>query len=179
MSLIERLGYEVRPQSGLRRRFVEAAAHEPLRTIIARSTTPLDRAALRVSSGRWTATSIMTGFPVLWVSTLGARSRQPHRVPLLGIPTPARDLAVLGTNFGGGRTPAWVQNLLAHPEVKAGWRGVSAHVTAKPLTGRDQEPIWEAAIAAYPNYANYRVRAAHREIRVFELSERRVGDVTG
>jgi deazaflavin-dependent oxidoreductase (nitroreductase family) len=133
---------------------------------------PLDRVVLRATSGRWTATALMAGFPVLWLATTGAKSKQSRQVPLLGIPTPSRNLAVLGTNFGGERTPGWVHNLVAHPEAFAEWRDNSAAVTAVQLEPAQQEPIWETAIAAYPNYANYRVKAQHRPIRVFELVRR-------
>ncbi len=169
MSLIDALGYEVRPQAGWRRRFSEVATNDVLSAFIAKTAMPLDRVMLRATQGRSTATSLMAGFPVLWVTTTGARSRQPREVPLLGIPTPSRNLALLGTNFGGERSPGWVHNLLAHPEALVGWRGNQAEVTAMQLGPAQQEPIWETAIAAYPTYANYRKRAAHRTIRVFEL----------
>ena len=82
----------------------------------------------------------------------------------------ARNLALLGTNFGGERTPGWVHNLLANPDAVAAWRDNRADVTAVELEPEQQEPIWETAIAAYPNYADYRQKAAHRTIRVFELT---------
>jgi deazaflavin-dependent oxidoreductase (nitroreductase family) len=173
MSLMDALGYEVRPQDGLRRRFSELATNETMSALIAKTAMPLDRAVLRTTSGRWTATALMAGFPVLWLATTGAKSKQTRQVPLLGIPTPSRNLAVLGTNFGGERTPGWVRNLVAHPEAVAEWRDNTAAVTAVQLELAQQEPIWETAIAAYPNYANYRVKAHHRPIRVFELVERR------
>ena len=169
MSLMSALGYEIRPQSGLRRRFVELAANETMSDLIAKSAMPLDRLVLRGTRGRVTATRLLTGFPVLWLTTTGARSRQPRDVPLLGIPTPAKNLAVLGTNFGGDRTPAWVHNLLADPRAVARWRDNAAHVAALQIEQDEQEPIWEAALAAYPNYANSRAGASHRTIRVFEL----------
>jgi len=127
---------------------------------------------LRSTGGRWTATALVAGFPVLWLTTTGARPHQPREVPLVGIPTPARNLAVLGTNRGGERTPGWVHNLIAHPEAVAVWRDNRAEVTAVLVEPEAQEPIWETAIAAYPNFANYRSMAAHRTIRVFELLAR-------
>lgn len=172
MSLMDSLGYEVTPQSGFRRRFVELATNETLSRLIARSAMPLDRLMLRSTSGRVTATSVMTGFPVLWLTTRGARSSQPRVVPLLGIPTPSRNLAVFGTNFGGERSPGWVHNLLARPQAVVEWRGNRVDVSAEQLDLAAQEPIWETAIAVYPSYANYRTKAAHRTIRVFELAER-------
>jgi deazaflavin-dependent oxidoreductase (nitroreductase family) len=169
MSLMGALGYEVTPQSGLRRRFAEAATNETMSALIAKTAMPLDRLMLRGTAGRWTATSLVAGFPVLWLTTTGSRSRQPRVVPLLGIPTPSKNLAVLGTNFGRERTPAWVHNLVAHPEAVAEWRSNAAAVAAVQLEPHEQEPIWKTAIAAYPNYSNYRTSAAHRTVRVFEL----------
>lgn len=173
MSLIDALGYEVRPQAGLRRRFSEVATNETMSAIIARTAMPVDRVMLRATAGRATATSLMAGFPVLWVTTAGAKSGRPREVPLLGIPTPSRNLALFGTNFGGERTPGWVHNLLARPRANAQWRGNRADVIAAPLDPRAQDPIWETAIAAYPNYAKYRAKASHRAIHVFELELRR------
>lgn len=174
MSLIDALGYEVRPQTGLRRRFSEVATNGTMSALIAKVAMPLDRATLPVTGGRTTATAVMAGFPVLWVTTTGAKSLEPRKVPLLGIPTPTRNLALLGTNFGGDRTPGWVHNLLAHSEATVEWRDSRAEVTAVQLAPEQQEPIWETAIAAYPNYANYRKKAEHRTIRVFELVSRSV-----
>ena len=173
MSLIDALGYEVRPQAGWRRRFSEVATNEVLSALIAKTAMPLDRVMLRATQGRSTATSLMAGFPVLWVTTTGAKSRQPREVPLLGIPAPSRNLALLGTNFGGERSPGWVHNLLAHPQAIVEWRGHRADVTANQLDLAAQEPIWETAIAAYPNYGNYRAKASHRTIHVFELEAHR------
>lgn len=163
------LGYEVEPQDGFRRRLTELAATQMVNAVVAKAAMPVDRFVLWATSGRWTATALVAGLPVLWLTTTGARSKEPRQVPLLGIPTPSRNLAVLGTNFGGERSPGWVHNLVAHPEAIAAWRGKSAAVRAVQLEPDAQEPIWERAIAAYPGFAAYRARARHRSIRVFEL----------
>ena len=170
MSLMDTLGYTITPQSGLRGRFADLATNETMSALIARTATPLDRLMLRATGGRMTATSVVAGLPVLWVTTTGARSGHRRDVPLLGIPTPSRNLALLGTNFGGERTPGWVHNLLENPDAVVAWRDNRADVTAVALEPEQQEPIWETAIAAYPNYADYRQKAAHRTIRVFELT---------
>jgi deazaflavin-dependent oxidoreductase (nitroreductase family) len=169
MSLIDALGYEVRPQTGLRRRFVEVAANETVIALIAEVAMPLDRATLRATGGRSTASSFLAGLPILWVTTTGAKSGRSHEVPLLGIPMPTRNLALIGTNFGGDRSPAWAHNLLARPQAIAEWQKRRVDVIARQLDMAAQEPVWEAAVAAYPAYGNYRVRASHRTIHVFEL----------
>lgn len=169
MSLMDALGCAVTPQPGLHGRFSQLAANESVSALIARVALPLDRTVQRATGGRQTATSLVSGFPLLWVTATGVKSLQPRTVPLLGIPTPSRNLALIGTNFGRERTPGWVHNLLAHPEATAEWRDNRADVMAVQLQAKEQEPIWEAAIAAFPAYANYRRWAAHRTIQVFEL----------
>ena len=169
MGLMVDLGYVVSPQSGLRRRFVEVAAHEPLATFISKTATPLDRWMFKLSSGRVTSTALLTGFPVLWVTTIGAKSGQRREVPLLGIPTPDANLALFGTNFGQSNTPGWVHNIRANPDVEIGWRDTATKATADLMSVDAAEPVWDTAAAAYPNYANYRKKAAHRSISVFEL----------
>lgn len=169
MGLMNDLGYQVEPQSGARRWFVETVVHEPMATLIAKTARPFDRWTFKLSSGRTTATALFTGFPVLWVTSIGAKSGQPREVPLLGIPTPDENLALFGTNFGQLNTPGWVFNVLANPDVELRWRDVTASASAHVMSEDAAEPVWETAAAAYPNYAKYRKKADHRTISVFEL----------
>ena len=46
----------------------------------------LDNPVIRLSHGRTTLTSLLTGLPVVTLTTLGAKSGQPRRVPLVAIP---------------------------------------------------------------------------------------------
>jgi deazaflavin-dependent oxidoreductase (nitroreductase family) len=79
------------------------------------------------------------------------------------------DLAVIGSNFGGARTPGWVHNLKADPRVSVmhGLREVPA--LASPVRGEEAEQVWATATSLYVGYAQYRQRAAHREITVWVL----------
>jgi deazaflavin-dependent oxidoreductase (nitroreductase family) len=78
-------------------------------------------------------------------------------------------LAVLGTNFGGPRTPAWVFNLRARPEAVLVHGGREIAVRARLLAGAERERVLAAARRTYRGYALYQRRAAHREICVFAL----------
>lgn len=170
MGLMDELGYRLESPSGWRRLVVKSVAHEPLASVVRMSLRKLDELVLRVSGGRSTSAGLLTGFPVLLVTTQGAKSGQPRRVPLLAFPTSAGNLALLGTNFGQAKAPGWVHNIRANPDViEIAWRDAHAKVTASRMSPEDSEQVWAAAIAAYPGYANYRTKAAHREISVFEL----------
>lgn len=168
MSLGNALGYEMRPPRGARALVVRLLSRRPVASLVRRLADPVDRAVLRMTSGAATATSALTGLPVLWVSTIGARSGRVHRVPLLAIPAEGA-LHLLGTGFGNDSTPAWVHNLVAHPAVRLEHRGRSARALATPVPPSTQAPVWRAATGVYPAYATYRSRASHRDIAVFRL----------
>ena len=170
MSLGSDIDYVIARRSGLHGRFARAARRQPLAFVIARVATPLDRLVLTVTRGRTTATALLTGLPVLWVETIGARSGNMHVVPLLGIPTNSGGLALIGSAFGTLRTPAWVYNLREHDHVDVLWDGNRHPVRAVELV--DTDAVWERAIHLYPGYADYRRWASQRSIAVFELLAR-------
>jgi deazaflavin-dependent oxidoreductase (nitroreductase family) len=129
---------------------------------------PVDRFLLRLTKGRSTLTSITTGLPVLWLTTIGARSKEKRTVPLLGFPV-GENLAVLGTHFGSHTTPGWVHNLEGDPRAELRYREVAARVVARPANPGESGAVWDLAAQAYPGYEHYAGRAAHRVIRVFVL----------
>ncbi len=131
----------------------------------------LDRFILKLSGGRTTATTWLLGIPTLWLTALGARSGEPRRVPLFGIPIDD-DLALLGTRFGYQTTPSWVFNIEANPEVDVDYRGRSVPAFARSASADEESGIWELAGRIYPGYLLYADRAPHRQIRVFVIESR-------
>ena len=131
----------------------------------------LDRFILKLSRGSTTVTTWLLGIPTLWVTTLGARSGEPRRVPLLGIPI-EDNLALMGTRFGYQATPGWVHNIEANPEIDVAYHGRSVPAAARPATADELSRIWERAGRIYPGYLLYADRAPHRRIRVFVIESR-------
>ena len=113
-------------------------------------------------------TSVTSGLPVLWLTTLGAKTGVDRTVPLIGFPV-EDDLAVLGTHFGSETTPGWVHNLEANPAATVAFRGTEIAVQARPADPEEELATWERAAGAYPGYRHYAGRAPHRSIRVFVL----------
>ena len=80
--------------------------------------------------------------------------------------------AMVGSEGGAPRDPAWVANLRAAPDqvtVQDGpepWDGV-----AREITGEEKAQWWERAVAAFPDYADYQQKT-DRRIPIF-LVERR------
>ena len=82
----------------------------------------LDGPVYRLTSGRHTAANLLSGLPVVHLTTTGARTGRASTVPVLGIPTP-EGLAVIASNFGRPRQPGWYHNLRAHPDATVTVRG--------------------------------------------------------
>lgn len=131
---------------------------------------PLDAAVARLTGGRRTLTSLLTGLPVVQLTTTGARSGKPRLAILVGVPH-GEGIALIGSNWGQKKNPAWVYNLRANPRALLGRGGQPAQpYTARETTGDEREALWRKAVALYPGYARYAQSAAPRTIPVLLLS---------
>ena len=149
------------------------ASLTPVAWLLARTLRHLDRAVTRISGGRTTATSLLTGLPVIYLTTIGAKSGQPRTTPLIcGVD--GDRLILFATNFGGQNNPAWSYNVRANPVVTVTYRGRTAAYRSHAATPAERERYWPLADEIYAGYAAYRERAAHREIPMFVLEA--VGD---
>jgi hypothetical protein len=61
------------------------SAVSPFSNILAESLHHLDRFVVRASGERTTATYLLTGLPVVWLTTIGARSGEQRTTPLLSL----------------------------------------------------------------------------------------------
>ena len=153
-------------------------ATPPAAWLLARTIHRVDGATLRLSRGRTTASALLSGLPIIQLTTIGARSGRPRTVPLVGIPDGDR-LILIASNWGQTKHPAWYYNVKAHPEVKITGRDVPAErvYMAREVTGEERERCWAKAVALYPGYRGYAARAG-REIPIIVLeSPDHAGDV--
>jgi deazaflavin-dependent oxidoreductase (nitroreductase family) len=110
----------------------------------------------------------VSGIPVVMLTTTGAKSGQPRTVPVLGIPT--RDgVAIIASNFGQYRHPAWYHNLRAQPVADVVVDGIHRRVRAVEADGERRAEIWKAGLRVYPGFSQYERRTSHRHISVFVL----------
>ena len=89
-------------------------------------------------------------------------------VPLLAMPTDD-GLAVIGSNYGQARHPAWRHNLRADPEGEVDVGGRRWAFRAVEVEDERRERIWAQALQTYPGFSAYARRAAPRRISVFVL----------
>ena len=129
-----------------------------------------EQAELYERSGGTEGTT-MRGLPVVVLTTLGARSGQIRKTPLMRVEHDGR-YAVVASLGGAPKHPVWYYNLLAHPEVELQDGPVKQDMVARELSGEEKVRWWERAVAAFPDYADYQQRT-DREIPVFVLEPAR------
>jgi deazaflavin-dependent oxidoreductase (nitroreductase family) len=144
------------------------AASGPGSWLFARIMHRIDRPVHRLTRGRYTFASLLSGIPVVMLTTTGAKSGQPRTVPVLGLPT-QDGLAIIASNFGQNHQPAWYHNLRAHPDAEVVVDGMHRRVRAVEADDERRAQIWQQGLRVYPGFDQYERRAAHRRISVFVL----------
>ena len=147
------------------------ASSGPGSKLFARVAHKIDRPVFRWSKGKRTFGSMITGLPVVMLTTTGAKSGQQRTVPVLGLPVDGK-LAVIASNFGQRKQPGWYYNLRANPEGELSVDGRSMRFRAVAATGELRERIWNPGLEIYPGFDQYAARASHRHINVFVLEPR-------
>lgn len=113
----------------------------------------------------------MQGAPCIILSTLGAKSGQQRKTPLIRVESGGRYAAVASMG-GAPQDPVWAHNLRAHPEVVTLQDGEAViDATARPVTGEEKAEWWAAATAVWPAYDDYQAKT-EREIPVFVIEPR-------
>lgn len=164
--LIDPVAFENAP--ALQRALRRVAASGPGAWLFARVLFRIDRPVYRLTRGRHTFASLLSGIPVVMLTTTGARSGQPRTVPVLGIPTDD-GVAVIASNFGQRRHPGWYFNLRANPEGSVVVAGEARRFRAVEVEGDRRRDIWEQGLRVYPGWSQYERRASNRRIAVFVL----------
>jgi deazaflavin-dependent oxidoreductase (nitroreductase family) len=126
--------------------------------LLARTIHHVDRATLRLSGGRTTASALLSGLPIIELTTTGAKSGRPRTVPLVGIPDGDR-LILIASNWGQAKHPAWYYNVRANPSVTVTRDGVARAYVAREVHGEERAACWARALALYPGYRGYAARA--------------------
>ncbi|HEX6306370.1 MAG TPA: nitroreductase family deazaflavin-dependent oxidoreductase [Anaerolineales bacterium] len=129
----------------------------------------IDRLVLRLSKGRTTLTSLLTGVPVVWLTTIGAESSHPRTVPLLPIMDKEK-IILIASNWGGARHPSWYHNLQANPHATLFLNGDTMTYRARQATQAEREKYWSQAIEIYPGWRAYKQRAQNRQIPIIILA---------
>lgn len=135
--------------------------------VLAKIAPPLDKLSSRASGGRGTSTQLLTGLPIMMLTTTGAKTGQARTHPVLGIPY-GDDYGLQSGNFGVTGVPAWVHNLRTNEQATIEYRGTSIDVIASGASDEEADEILGAGTALFPGLADYG-RRADRRLDVFVL----------
>jgi F420H(2)-dependent quinone reductase len=124
-------------------------------------------AAYEQSNGERANTLRDTGYPIVVITSVGAKSGNLRKNPVMKVERDGRYVAI-ASKGGSPENPEWYHNFVTHPEVEL-QDGAKKHTyTARLLSGDERSEWWDYAVATWPTYAEYRKRTT-REIPVFLL----------
>jgi deazaflavin-dependent oxidoreductase (nitroreductase family) len=137
---------------------------------ILRSTTVLHKALDKVSGGRL-GRRFPGGQQVVWVTTLGRKSGEWRRTPLLATHEdgdPAKPWLVTGSNAGQSTVPGWVFNVREHPEGTLEVDGITTPARFEEAVGEERDRLYAQLVEIWSAYAMYEANAG-RPIPVFRV----------
>lgn len=154
--------------NALQRQLRRVAGRASVSWVLARVMHRVDGPVLAASRGRHTLTSLLTGLPIVELTTVGARSGLSRTSPIIGVPDGDR-LILIASNYGQERHPGWYHNLLANPRCSVVFRGERTDMTAYEAEGDERDRLWQLDQAVYPARTHYLARAGTRRIPVMVL----------
>ena len=124
---------------------------------------------MRLSGGKSTAMTMLSGLPVVTLTAVGAKSGEVRSVPLIAMPD-GDNLFFIASNWGRSFHPGWYYNLSANPEATISIKGQTAKYIAHEAAGEERERCWRTAVDNYAGYAAYERRAGDRTIPIMVLT---------
>ena len=128
-------------------------------------------AEYEASGGQRANTLLDTGWPIIVVTSRGARTGKVRKNALMRVEH-GGEYALVASKGGTPENPEWYHNLVAHPDevtIQDGPEPLA--VTVREVQGEEKAPWWERAVAAYPPYAEYQEKT-DRQIPVFVATRR-------
>ncbi len=162
--------------SGMRKRTYDLAWR-----LVLTSTTRVHRVLDRASRGRL-GRHFPGGTQVVWISSLGRRSGQWRRTPLLAVRdgvAASASYVVAGSNAGQARVPGWVFNVRDHPSGYLEADGIPWRVHFEESLGTDRDALYGRLAQSWRSFTSYE-KHAERYIPVFRVVlEEQVSSVPG
>ena len=131
----------------------------------------VDAPLMRISKEKLSVPQLVTGLPCVRLTSVGAKSGQSRTIPTIGVPD-GENIALICSNWGQSRNPAWYHNLKKHPEASLAFITTQNEPYEGTFTAREvddekeYERLWQKACNVYIGYPKYRRRAANRRIPI-------------
>ena len=112
-------------------------------------------AEFEASDGRRANTLRDTGYPIVVITSVGARSGKLRKNPVMRVERDGQYLAV-ASKGGAPDDPAWADNFRQHPEVDLQDGADKATYSVRELPdGPERDDWWQHAVATWDTYASY------------------------
>ncbi len=148
----------------------DLSATAPVSWVLSHTLHRIDKLVFRFTDGKRTFSSLVTGLPVIMLSTTGAKSGKVRTVPVLGLPDNER-FVVFASGYGeNAMRPAWYYNLRAESEARVSVEGVARPVVSYEAEGEERARLWRKGLKIYPGFAGYQQRTGEQRIPVMVLS---------
>lgn len=128
----------------------------------------LNQFVYRLSGGRLMGS--FQGRPIMLVEMKGAKSGKARTIPLMYVPY-NDGVIVVGSQGGAPKSPVWVKNLQAHPDVTVRAAGKIMKLRARQVDDAEKERLWPICVQHYREFDDYRKRT-DRNIPVFVCEPR-------
>mgnify|MGYP003339415555 CR=1 FL=1 len=107
-----------------------------------------------------------TGLPVIIVTHKGNKTDAIRKMPLMKVKV-GNAYVLVASQGGAPKDPVWVHNLRVDPDVELRDMTVVQKMRVREVPeGAERKKLWDAAVAAFPNYAEYQKKTT-RLIPVF------------
>ncbi|HEX4979774.1 MAG TPA: nitroreductase family deazaflavin-dependent oxidoreductase [Acidimicrobiales bacterium] len=128
--------------------------------------------AFEASGGTEANTLAGTEYPIIVVTTRGAKTGKLRKTPLMRVEH-GGGYALVASMGGAPKNPVWYANVRTHPDEVMVQDGAERFaVEIRELAGSERDEWWQRAVAAYPPYADYQ-RNTERRIPVLLATPRR------
>ncbi len=158
---------EIRRPNALQKLLHRVVMWRPITEFFASRLHRIDKAIMKLTNGKISGAGIL-GWPIIQITTIGAKTKQPRTMPLIGV-FDQEKIALVASSFGREHNPGWYYNLKAHPECDVYFNGCTERYMAHETTGEEYNRYWKLALSYYSGYEKYKQRAAHRHIPVMLL----------
>lgn len=132
-----------------------------------RTTTLLHRAIYKISRGKL-GRRFPGGAQVIWITTLGRKSGEWRRTPLLAVPD-AGGWGIAGSNAGQEKIPGWVFNVRAHDQGRIEIDGEVSEAVFHEVFSDEAARIYQRLGEVWSSYRMYE-RNIGRDIPVFRAN---------
>lgn len=131
----------------------------------------IDSFLRRISGGRITVPQVLAGLPVIWLTTIGAKTGKKRTVPVLGL-RDGEKWVVIASNWGKEHHPAWYHNLRANPETEVTYQNQTQNYVAREANEEEWQNYWNQATDLYVGFEPYQRRSGDRQIPIVVLEPR-------